>query len=134
MKNKILSKIMAALMVSALLLNSNMVANAETANTDFGTMTYSLEKDKNSPKATATTSMPKNSKVFSYVRTKIEVQINSTGARIIKDDAKANYKANTKIIAIAEVSKDPKITKLAVFSCHEVVGRTSTERYKVVTI
>ena len=136
MKNKTLSKIMAVVMMSAVLLNSNMVANAKTASTDFGTMTYSLTTGKNSSGKTATakTSMPANSKTYSYVRTKLEVQINSTGAKILQGDVKGYYKKNTKITATAKTIKSYNVTKLAVFSCHEVVGRTSTERYEVVTI
>lgn len=130
MRNKTLSKVMAVFMMSAVLLGSASVADAKSAPTDFGIMTYSLKKTTtdDAKKVVAKTTMPVDSKVYSYVKTTLEVQINSTGSKILEGSILSPYEKNTEITAKV-TSKNYSGVILAAFSCHEVVGKTSTEQY-----
>lgn len=127
MRKNILKKIAATVFMSTMLVSSVTVVNAATLKTDFGTMTYSLTKP-SSNVVKATTSMPANSKTYSYVKTSLEVQDNKTGKTIYKHSTKVNYAKNTKITAI-EQAKNLTAKELAAFSCHEVVGRTAYAKY-----
>ena len=132
MKNKILLKITAVMLIGSVTLSYSTIANAKTASTTFGTMTYSLTKiTTDSPPykvIKASTSMPSKSKVFSYVKTTLEIQKNSTGCRINKGDVKTPYTANKKVSNAIEYHGYDGI-KYAAFSCHEVVGKGSHEEY-----
>ena len=141
MRNKVLSKVAAVVMVCAVMLSSVSVAGAQEvqpkkAATPYGTMSYLLMKvgapSAKQKGAMAYTQMPASSKAFSYVRTTMEVQKNSTGKKIQEGSCKANYKANKKVGCEIE-SRLYRVDKLAAFSCHEVVGKKSKEVYAAIT-
>ena len=127
MKKNFLKKALATAIMSVTLVSSSMVANAATASTDFGTMTYSLTKPASNA-VKASTSMPASSSTYSYVKTTLEVQNNSTGTTLAKDSVKVNYAAGKKITATV-TCENLSTTKLAGFSCHEVVGKTACAKY-----
>lgn len=127
MTKKILKKIAATVFMSTMLISSVIVVNASTLKTDYGTMTYSLTKP-SSNVVKASTSMPADSKTYSYVKTTLEVQDNLTGKTIYIGNTKLDYAKNTKITAI-EQAKNLTAKELAAFSCHEVVGKTAYAKY-----
>jgi hypothetical protein len=131
MIKKNLSKIISVVIMSIIVLGPASIVNAKTVNTDFGTMTYSLTKSNNSSnykKAVAKTSMPSDSKVFSYIKTTLEIQKNSTGSKLLEGNAMDTYNKGKTTNAKVE-SKYYDVTELAAFSCHEVVGKGSHEEY-----
>ena len=125
-KNKLKKFLEGALMITSII-GTTGVASAATTPTDYGTMTYSLRKD-SSNKIIASTSMPANAKPYSYLRTTLEIQINSTGERKSWLSGKAGYVPNMFISSTAYSDKGYSC-KLAAYSAHEVVGKKGFVKY-----
>ena len=129
-KNKLKKFLAGALMITSII-GTTCVASAATTPTDYGTMTYSLRKD-SSNKLVASTSMPANAKPYSYLRTTLEIQINSTGEKLSWCSHPVSYIPNVRIES--RVSSSRSYTcKLAAFGAHEVVGKTGFVKYSSTT-
>lgn len=109
------------------IIGTTCVASAATAQTDYGTMTYYLKKNPNNY-IVASTYMPANAKPYSYIKTTLEIQINSTGKTIKLHSNPFPYVQNSAQEAII-ISDKTYTCKLAAFSAHEVVGKKGFVKY-----
>lgn len=117
-----MKKTILGLALSLCVMGSVVPVSASTVNTsEFGKFTYSLSKSGN--QVTATT---KTQKTASKLITKMTVEINSTGQKLVNTTVtKKNTKSNVMIKAINNTNK-----KLAAFSTHEACGKTNVIKYK----
>ena len=125
-KNK-MRKVLAGVLMATTIVGSSCVANAATTSTSFGTMSYGIQKYSNNT-IHAYTSMPATSKKYSYIRTTLEVQVNSTGEKFAWVSNPVPY-SSTKPAYAGIVSSKSFTTRLAAFTAHEVVGKSSTVKY-----
>jgi hypothetical protein len=72
--------------------------------------------------------MPANSKTYSYIRTTMEIQLDSTGETQSWASGKIGYVKNAKVEANITTEKGYSV-KLAAFSAHEVVGKQGFVQY-----
>jgi len=120
--NMKMKKILAGALMVAATCSMTVPVFATSVNTsEFGTFNYDLTKSGN--KVTAKTSCTKTADIL---MTKLEIQINSTGESlgswtVTKDNAKEN--AIVKATNVGNV-------KLAAFSAHCAIGKTSVAKYK----
>lgn len=113
--------------MTASIIGTTCVASAATTKTPYGTMKYYLEKRSNNY-VVSCTSMPANSKKYSYIKTTLEIQDNNTGKTVGAAPSKVKYTPNRVNVAMV-VSNKPYKRKFAAFSAHEVVGKTAFVKY-----
>lgn len=115
---------LSAAIVASIAATSIPVSAASVSTSEFGTMTYSLTGSGNtvSAKTNVTKAAP-------TLLTKLEIQVNATGATIFNYQATA-YNAtscpNTKVTNYT-------VSKLAAFATHEARGNSSVAKYTSAT-
>ena len=132
MKKNMIKKSIATMLAITTLLSSAVTTNASTCNTIYGAMTYTLTKPETKA-VHACTSITCGSKSFSYIRTALEIQYNSTGQTVGQSSSIEKYKKGYTISTNCMVRILDSTTTYAAFSCHEIVGTTAYAKYKCTT-
>lgn len=131
MMKKFPKKLVALVTVMVLLTGGITTVNAETLATIYGTMGYYLRNPATN-EVTAYTQMSAIDKekgtAYSYIRTTLEVQKNSTGERLYKGYKKSEFKYNAVVFSFIDAI-NLGTSKKAAFSCHEVVGKKAYAKY-----
>ncbi|RDU24895.1 hypothetical protein [Anaerosacchariphilus polymeriproducens] len=125
MIKKNLKKVMATTLMGLIMLSSTGVVHAATASTVYGKMIYDMESDYDW--VSAWTTMPTGSGRYSYIKTTLEVQDNSTGLTLFKKNSKSTYTYDENTTSV--YANNMTTTSLAAFSCHEVVGQIAYAKY-----
>lgn len=124
LRKKVLSTVLSGVMVGAMAFTTIPVSAATVSTGEFGTMTYYLRGSGNT--VTAHTSVTKTA---NKVITKLEIQVNATGATIFnyqKTASNAKACTNTKVTNYT-------VTKLAAWGTHEARGNSSIAKYTSAT-
>ena len=104
--------------MTASIIGTTCVASAATTQTDYGAMTYYLRKNSNN-NVVASTFMPANAKPYSYIKTTLEIQINSTGKTTRLYSNPFYYIPNSAQEA-AIITNKSYTCKMAAISAHEM--------------